>query len=332
MRSFTGMLLHALVEKSPVILIDEPEAFLHPPQAQKIAKLLLANRAGTQQILIATHSGDVLRGLLNESSEVKVIRITRAGDSNEVRELLPSDVKKLWSDPLLRHSNILDGLFHELVVVCEADSDVRFYSALAATVVESPDLMFVHCGGKHRMPMVIRALRKLGVPVAAVFDFDALRETSPLRDAVEAAGGDWKAVEVNFRKVQQAIEGKKPEFSVSEAKEEVQRALEGFVNEANAKEVQDKIDDVFRRSSPWSVAKRVGRSYVPSGDPTRALEELLSSLREMGLHIVPSGELESFVRSIGGKGPRWVNDALQSDLSSSTFDDARTFVKRVIQL
>jgi predicted ATPase len=39
MRSFVGVLLNAFISKHSVLLIDEPEAFLHPPQARLLAQL-----------------------------------------------------------------------------------------------------------------------------------------------------------------------------------------------------------------------------------------------------------------------------------------------------
>ncbi|MFJ6774830.1 AAA family ATPase, partial [Kitasatospora sp. NPDC091257] len=39
-RSFVNLLLHSLVRPTPVIVIDEPEAFLHPPQARLLGRIL----------------------------------------------------------------------------------------------------------------------------------------------------------------------------------------------------------------------------------------------------------------------------------------------------
>lgn len=171
MRSFAGVLLATSVGRESIVLIDEPEAFLHPPQARLLGTTLVQDRNKERQLFIATHSTDILRGVLDtESPDVRVIRIRRSGSTNTVRLLSNERIKELWGDPLLRYSNILDGLFHESVVVCEADADCRFYSAiLDATMAgntddaKRPDLMFTHCGGKARLPVVIRALREVDV-------------------------------------------------------------------------------------------------------------------------------------------------------------------------
>lgn len=42
MRSYVGVLLHTSVGRESILLIDEPEAFLHPPQARQLGTMLVA--------------------------------------------------------------------------------------------------------------------------------------------------------------------------------------------------------------------------------------------------------------------------------------------------
>lgn len=154
-----------------------------------------------------------LRGLLDSSaSNLTVVRLVRDGDVNRSSQLEPERVRELWRDPLLRYSNVLDGLFHDGVVLCEAAVGVRFYQAvldpIAAGEPESrrPDLLFTHCGGKARMKTVIEALRAVDVPVRAVADFDVLREKEPLRSIVQGLGGEWASVEDDWRVLKSALD------------------------------------------------------------------------------------------------------------------------------
>lgn len=196
MRSFAGVLLYTSVGRESILLIDEPEAFLHPPQARQLGRMLVADKPVDRQLFVATHSGDILRGVLDaQSKNVRVVRIRRQGSVNVVRQLDNVKIAELWNDPLLRYSNILDGMFHEKVVISESDSDARFYAAMFDAVIEAkgpetrwPDIMFTHCGGKDRLAVVIRALREVDVPVIAVADLDVLSNERPLRDIIEATG------------------------------------------------------------------------------------------------------------------------------------------------
>jgi hypothetical protein len=79
---------------------------------------------------MATHSLDVLQGVLDApDAEVTVIRLRREDTVNHASVLPPQRVAELWTDPLIRFSNALDGVFHRGVVVCESDGDARFYDA-----------------------------------------------------------------------------------------------------------------------------------------------------------------------------------------------------------
>ncbi|AGY58447.1 ATP-dependent nuclease [Gloeobacter kilaueensis] len=335
MRSFAGVLLATSVGRESIMLIDEPEAFLHPPQARLLGTTLVQDRNKERQLFIATHSTDILRGVLNaESADVRIIRITRNGFVNTVRLLNSEKIKELWGDPLLRYSNILDGLFHESVVVCEADADCRFYSAVLDAVTMSstpetkrPDLMFTHCGGKARFPPVIRALRAVDVPVKVVADFDVLSELEPLKSIVESLGIDWTTIVNDWKLVKKSVEQRKPDLNTKEVKEAIEALLSAVVAETFPQQTKAAIQSILKQSSPWSNAKLAGKVFVPSGDPSVACERLLSNLRAGGLYVVDVGELEGFVRTVSGHGPRWVNPVLARDLATDEeLRAARDFV------
>lgn len=339
MRSFAGVLLATSVGQENIMLIDEPEAFLHPPQARLLGTTLVQDRSGERQLFIATHSTDILRGVLNaESPEVKVLRIRRSGTKNIVRLLSNERIKELWGDPLLRYSNILDGLFHESVVVCESDGDCRFYAAvLDATLVgkgddaKRPDLMFTHCGGKARLAMVIRALREVDVPVKAVADFDVLSSEEPLKSIAEALGLDWSDVQTDWKIVKTAVDSKKPDLTTADVQQEIGQILSNVSENSFPQKAKADIQGVLKRSSAWAHAKQIGKAFVPPGDPTKACERLLTTLRTAGLHVVEVGELEGYARTEGGHGPKWVNAVLARPLATDPeLGAARHFVAQLV--
>ena len=69
MRSYASVILHLLAPITPsILLLDEPEAFLHPPQARLLGEIIAAERPSRAQLVVATHSPDVLHGLINVAS------------------------------------------------------------------------------------------------------------------------------------------------------------------------------------------------------------------------------------------------------------------------
>ncbi|MGI8638287.1 MAG: AAA family ATPase, partial [Segetibacter sp.] len=77
MRSFASITLELISSSNSILFIDEPEAFLHPPQARLLGKLI-GKLFDQRQIFISTHSSDFIKGILESNSEtVKIIRINR---------------------------------------------------------------------------------------------------------------------------------------------------------------------------------------------------------------------------------------------------------------
>jgi hypothetical protein len=324
-RSFVGLLLHSLTIPYPWLLIDEPEAFLHPPHARLMGEFLATEVPATCQMFLATHSGDVIKGLTDgKNNRVRVIRITREGNINRVKELSNDDIVKLWSDPLVRHSSVLDGLFHRNVVVCESEGDCRFFEAMLSAILPEtadgtpPDLLFLSTAGKDRLHIIANALKKIGVPLAVVADFDVIAEQTKFQRLAEACGLTWSSLASDWRLLWSAVEKRKPELERAEVRAEILKILDDPEREAPTLPGKDaeRIRQVLRKSSSWEGAKNAGMSGIPSGDECIAGQRLLDTCKQGGLFILACGELERFCPTIGGHGPAWVNEVLQRDLKN----------------
>lgn len=303
MRSFASILLEAFTCDYPIVLIDEPEAFLHPPQARILGKMLAKSNPNNRQLLISTHSEDFLQGLLDADSEkVTVVRINRENEINRISVLQNKEIKKLWGNPLLRYSNILSGLFHEKVIVCESDYDCLFYQAVMDAVYElngksSPNVLFTHCGGKSRVKDVINALRSVNVPVAAICDFDLLNSSQDFKAIVSSLGINWStSLESDMKIIYETVNGK------------------------NSKEKNE-----------WANLKCLGK-YGLKGDAPRAYEKVEAVCQSAGLFIVPVGEMECFDKTINKKKKDWVYYILENYklADERKLEEARNFVKSVI--
>jgi len=337
MRSFVGVLLNAFISNHSILFIDEPEAFLHPPQARLLGKMLAKDLPSKRQLFLATHSEDFLKGLLDSNVQnLKIIRIQRNNSINEISVLNSADINEIWSDSLLRHSNVLGGLFHSKVVICESDSDCRFFSAILSSQYDdlgtiAPDILFIHCGGKHRVPTVIKALKKLNVPISIVTDFDVLNNINPIKSIYENLGGDWNEVEKDWKLVKTEIERKRPEFLTEDLKEEIKGVFDSTSDRIFPKEKISEINRALKKASPWTEAKQVGKAYIPSGNATQAFERIQIKFKTNGFYILEVGELECFDKSIGNHGPKWVNEVLEKNLKTDIeLESARKFVNEII--
>lgn len=331
-RSYLGLLLHMLAGTHELILVDEPEAFLHPPQARQLGRVLAEQSIGGQAF-IATHSSDIVQGSLEGGTATTIVRITRAEGVNHAAVLAHEAVQDLWSDPLLRYSKVLDGLFHDVVVVCESDSDCLYYSAVSDNlpvdepkdVPRNPSVLFTHAGGKARLASVAAALRAVSVPVLVIADFDVLRNEADVKKILQSLGASYDAFATDMAILAAALKSDTKPLSKLALGEELNARLSDMPDTITEKDAQ-KLRAVIRADTGWDRAKRAGISTVPAGDPYRACERLIEGLSLAGLLVVPVGELERFEPSVSGHGPSWASDVLAAGLHKSPSADALAFV------
>lgn len=303
MRSFASILLDTFTSEYSITLIDEPEAFLHPPQARILGKMLAKNNPNDRQLLISTHSEDFLQGLLDANSDnVTVIRINRDSQINRMSVLQNHEIKELWSNPILRYSKILDGLFHEKVVVCESDYDCLFYQAIIDAVYEykneiSPDILFTHCGGKTRIKDVVKALKAVNVPVVAICDFDLLNESRDFKPITASFGINWK--------------------------EELSADMKIIYDSMNAKSSGE--------NNAWKQIKKVGKAGFTGKEPA-AYEKVEEVCKSAGLFVVPVGEMECFDKTINKEKKDWIYNLLEKyELATEEkLEEARKFVQEIV--
>jgi hypothetical protein len=336
-RAFVGLMLAVLAAPYPVVLIDEPEAFLHPPQARELGRQLA--RAKGRQRVIATHSTEVLLGVLDADVEVNVIRLRRDGASNIPSVLSADTLRQSWSDPSLRYSRLLDGLFHEGMVISEADGDALLYQAVFDALHEDspdgeprrpPDVFFTQCSGKHNLANALACLRPMGVPVAAVVDLDILRDEAKLKTIVELLDGDWSKHAKDWNILRAAMKTDPPAAPlVGEVLKQIQEAVGADDTARLSEQASRRVRTITRSSDSWKRAReRGGLAGLPSGDATNAATRLVESLASLGLFVVPVGALEGWARGIGDHGSSFASKALAEGVHH-TNDELRTFVGKI---
>lgn len=330
-RSYAGILFETIVSGRDINFVDEPEAFLHPPQMQKLGETLAQHVSG--QLFVATHSSDVLRGFLEgKKGDVRILRIRREDGVNKVFEAPQDAIKELWEKPVLRYSNALEGIFHEQTILCEDHSDCRLFNSSADYLrgkADSPwkDTAYVPTGGKDAVKKVASVLRKIGVPVKVIFDFDFLSSSATVRETIEAFGGSWDDVRDLWRRLDAAVRSGVKAKSVMEIKE----GIKSIIDKAEPEKLpKSDITEEMKQTSPWSVVKKTGKLGLPRGEAQDTFSELQSKLEGIGIYLVPVGEIENFCPNIGNHGPAFVTNLLSEvAMSDERLSHLHKFVEHV---
>lgn len=338
MRSFVSVLLYVLVEDNHSIqFLDEPEAFLHPPQARLLGEYIAKKRRGKSQLFIATHSTDILDGLMaGGTSKIRIVRIQRDGEVNRVKELSKEKAVAIANDALTRYSGVFKGIFYKHVIITESDGDCQFYSSLlnikAIAGDQQPDVLFIHAAGKHRMGQLAETLNSLDVPVSVIADIDILNEESAFKNLFEKLGGNWVDVQTHWQAIKTGVEALRSPLN----SEQVKKLIIDELNNVGGlgefpKQTEQGIKKIFKTLSPWDAVKHAGRSAL-RGPSVGHFDHLTIKCSNKGLWIVPVGELEGFCRSIqAAHGPAFVEKVLEERNleSDSELEEARTFVTKI---
>ncbi|HEY9711252.1 MAG TPA: AAA family ATPase, partial [Oculatellaceae cyanobacterium] len=276
-KAFTGIITEIIAGDPAVLLIDEPEAFLHPSLSFKLGKeIALASSGLEKRLFVSTHSPNFIMGCIQSGAPVNIVRLTYRGGVPTARVLPSKDILRLMRNPLLRSTGVLSGLFYEFVIVTESDADRAFYQEINERLLRYkpelgiPNCLFINAQNKQTVQTIIKPLRELGIPAVGLVDIDILKD----------GGQVW----TNFLKSSFV-----PELE-----------HQSLANLRSA--VKQKFDATGKEM------KRDGGVELLSNSDKEAANNLFDKLAEYGLFIVRKGELESWLPNLdaSGHGPTWL--------------------------
>ncbi|WP_216920269.1 ATP-binding protein [Synechococcus sp. CCAP 1479/9] len=262
-KAFTGLVSALISADYRIILVDEPEAFLHPPLARKLGGTMAALATERKaNVFASTHSAHFLMGCIESGTRTNIIRLTYNQGSATARLLPDSRLSTLMRDPLLRSTGVLNALFHASAVVCEADRDRAFYEEINTRLVAAKkpavtDGVFLNAQNKQTIRRIVQPLREMGIPAAAVVDVDIIKGTD-LRDLLGAC----------------------------------------FVPSALVHSLTILRGNIEARFKELGLDMKAGGVRQLQGADRESFESLMEQLRAYGVFVVPIGEVESWLQSL----------------------------------
>jgi ABC-type cobalamin/Fe3+-siderophores transport system ATPase subunit len=276
-KAFAGMLIEIVAGNPEVLLIDEPEAFLHPSLAFSLGNEIARISQGTdKRLFVSTHSASFVMGCIQSGAPVNIVRLTHRNAVATARSLSNDELLALMRNPLLRSTGVMAGLFYEYVVVTESDADRAFYQEVNERLLRLgselgiPNCLFLNAQNKQTVQTILRPLRKLGIPAAGIIDVDVVKE-----------GGTV------FGSLLESL-----------AIPEIEKTSLSTLRAA-LKQSLDATGKDFKREGGFGV--------LTNGD-REAADNFSDNLEKYGLFLVRGGELESWLKhlGVGGHGPSWL--------------------------
>ena len=181
------------------------------------------------------------------------------------------------------------------------------------------------------MARVITALRALNVDVKLIPDIDVLNDEEVVKGIVNAYGIEWETIKPDYKKLVSNLHSPKEKINRSTVKEAIQQVLDGKTDQALSSEEIKQIQETIKTISKWDSIKKMGVSAIPAGDATTAFRRLNTVLKAAGIFLVPVGELECFIKEVGGHGPTWVNNVFEDfpDFDNEVYNDITKFISEL---
>ena len=336
-RSAVAILAALIVNDHSLFLIDEPEAFLHPPQARLLGNNIV-ELSENKQCLLATHNIDLIRGILEKnSSRVKIIKINRENNYNTIFELNNQDIEKIANDRNLKYTNILNGLFYSKVVLCENESDCKFYSAILESVNENfyQNTLFCAVGGKDQFKVIVPLLKSLKIDYTIIADIDLINDRDKLKQLLNSIESNKynEILEIHNRFLNE-FQNKNDSLvkKQSTIKEEINKLF--TKDEYMSDETAKKIKDLLKNINSLKLLKTGGRDSLPQGSCVSDFKEIEKYLNLNNIYILDCGEIERLIPEIDLHGNAWVEEVFKkySDINNEVFDEAKKFIRKVFNI
>lgn len=155
-------------DTAPTVLIDEPDAYLHPNLSRRLELALEEGVGPDGQLVVATHSPAILDGIPPGA----ILRLEHNGPPRRVAD--DRERLDLYREAGFRSSALTQS---DLLVVVEGTSDV---SILTLAIPELSRASIHAAGGRAQVLRTVEQLTPFGLPIIGVVDRDLARSALPI--------------------------------------------------------------------------------------------------------------------------------------------------------
>jgi putative ATP-dependent endonuclease of OLD family len=188
-------------ERSMLLLIEEPELYLHPQAQRALMQLLRSIGAARDQVMYSTHSSLFID--MQNFDEIRLIKRKKLapGPMTQLTALsaqaLVDDLKRRWPDtnPTIesikeRYSHVYnparnEGFFADRIILVEGQTEeyaLPLYADALGFDFDKENISIVECGGKGVIDRLYRVFNEFGIPCYIVFDGDKNNPDSEVKN------------------------------------------------------------------------------------------------------------------------------------------------------
>ena len=307
MRNVVGLLLRLYTDARSIILLDEPEAFLHPPQANRLGQVIQSVCERRKlQVICASHDRNLISGLSKAKENQLVVQrlssATGSGVSDFSRTVSSEAFDNVRALSRIRFTPVLESMFASVAVLVENENDALFFETALESYVQDLDsrsartlrdsLLFIPTNGNSNFASTAQLLRNLCSPTVIVGDLDICSDPKRLRQTVDAMN---------------------PSFG-EEAEQLAKRIIDRFSEIHQAKLAKIEKGKQEGKLKKW-ISDEV-RADHEDQTVRELVEDLLLFLKRVGIVLIPAGELEDFGPRVTSSKDKniWVREAIDQQI------------------
>lgn len=330
LQNVAAIVLTMLLCQGRVLLIDQPEAGLHPETSRRLAAWIAESAATLScQVFVVTRDTSFLSGLFAGTADVSIWRVSRREDTTRF-DPVPAEVSRaLATFPLFTSQNAIECLMRDGVIVTPESADKVIYQAVAERIVKTHNLGFVHAHNARNLTFAAKAFRRTNMPTCVVAELDLLQSEAPFSELVRAMSNaapptPWLATR---ERLVSHVEGRFDEQELSATSNEVEAFLDQYKQGNGNPAVQTTGSATVNKTSKWERLRRERLMILPQ-ELRIWVEELLEDLKRIGLFISPKGKLPNWIGfSADAEDPEgWLNRAMQLLHAGDCPAELRAFV------
>lgn len=323
-----AIVLTMLLCQGRAILLDNPEADLHPDVSRRLGAWIAESAAPLGcQVFVVTRDPAFLTGLFTGSSDVSIWRLTRREAVTRF-EPVPIEVgRALATFPLFSTQQALACLLRDGVVVTPECSDRIVFQTVAERLLRVHNLGYIQSQGGRNLTFVTKAMRRANLPTCVVAELDLFQNESTFSELVKALSNappptPWLATR---ERLVSHVEGWFDGKELAASAQEVETFLDQ-IKKGQGPTAPPPASSVASNQPKWDRLRRERLSILPL-ELRIWVEELLEDLKRIGLFVSPKGRIESWISfTADAEDPGgWMNRAMQMLHSGDCPAELRAF-------
>ncbi|WP_323814135.1 ATP-dependent nuclease [Cellvibrio sp. NN19] len=244
--------------KTNLLLIDEPELFLHPQAIEQIRSSLKILAKKGYQVIFSTHSPFMI-----EPEDIPITNIVRKHDEGtKVEARLTDAIETVLGDHdaqarlLFDTYNLGQILFSDMVLIAEGDTEKHvlpsLFKAISGKSLGESRLALVIATGAGNIPGMLNILKEMKIPAKALADLDFAFTAAKKQNLIAVDNEDINACLDIIAKMQPThgfeLQGRLPKNSSSHRASDIYELLAG---ESDALNHLCTIRDELKTKSIW---------------------------------------------------------------------------------